>query len=117
MDERILKWLYDIKFALDEIESYFDGKEKNFAEYQNNIMLKRAIERDLEIIGEAVSRILKKDDTFEREISDSKAIIGLRNQVIHAYDSISDENIWSIIINHIPKLKKEINILIAENKS
>ena len=40
MDERILKWLYDIKFALDEINSYFDGKEKNFAEYQNNTMLK-----------------------------------------------------------------------------
>lgn len=117
MDERILKWLFDIKFALDEIESYFEGTEKNFAEYQKNIMLKRAIERDLEIIGEAVSRILKKDETYEKEISDSKAIIGLRNQVIHAYDSISDENIWSIIINHIPKLKKEINKLIVENKS
>lgn len=117
MDERILKWLYDIKFALDEINSYFDGKEKNFAEYQNNTMLKRAIERDLEIIGEAVNRILKKDATFISEISDSQAIIGLRNQVIHGYDSISDENIWSIIINHIPKLSNEIDKLIAKNKS
>ena len=39
MDERILKWLYDIKIAIDEIEGYFDGKEKNFFQYRNNIML------------------------------------------------------------------------------
>jgi uncharacterized protein with HEPN domain len=43
----------------------------------------------------------------------SKAIISLRNQVIHAYDTISDENIWSILTNH-PKLKKEIEHLIGE---
>jgi len=112
MDERILKWLYDINFAIDEIDSYFKGKEKRFDKYAGNIMLKRAIERDLEIIGEAVNRILKSDCSFESNISNTKAIIGLRNQVIHAYDNISDENIWSIIINHIPKLKKEVNNLL-----
>ncbi|MFC2110554.1 DUF86 domain-containing protein [Bacteroidota bacterium] len=116
MDERILKWIYDIDFALDEIESYFEGKEKDFFEYRKNTMLKRAIERDLEIIGEAVNRILKKDPSFENNISDAKAIIGLRNQVIHAYDSISDENIWSIIINHVPKLKTEVTKIIRENQ-
>ena len=112
MDERILKWLYDIKLAIDEIESYFEGEDKNFFEYQKNIMLKRAIERNLEIIGEAINRILKKDSSLENQISDAKAIIGLRNQVIHAYDSISDENIWSIIINHIPRLKDEVKKIV-----
>lgn len=116
MDERVLKWIYDIDFALDEIESYFQGKEKNFNSYRKNTMLKRAIERDLEIIGEAVNRILKRDPSYENSISDAKAIIGLRNQVIHANDSISDENIWSIVINHIPKLKKEVTKIIKENK-
>jgi uncharacterized protein with HEPN domain len=75
-------------------------------------MLKRAIERDLEIIGEAINRIITRDSSFIDKISDSKAIIGLRNQVIHAYDSISDENIWAILINHLPKLKTEIDALI-----
>ena len=116
MDERILKWIYDIDFALNEIDSYFDNKDKNFLEYRENTMLKRAIERDLEIIGEAVNRILKRDPSYSNIISDAKAIVGLRNQVIHAYDSISDENIWSIITNHIPKLKKEIREIIRENK-
>jgi uncharacterized protein with HEPN domain len=78
-------------------------------------MLKRAIERDLEIIGEAINRIITKDSSFIDKITDSRAIIGLRNQVIHAYDSISDENIWAILINHLPKLKSEINALIEES--
>lgn len=76
-------------------------------------MLKRAVERDLEIIGEAINRIIKKNKTYEDKITNAKAIIGLRNQVIHAYDNISDENIWSILINHVPKLKAEIQKLIG----
>lgn len=78
-------------------------------------MLKRAIERNIVIIGEAMNRILKRDNSFEDKISNSKSIIGLRNQVIHAYDNISDENIWSILINHLPKLKVEIDNLVEKN--
>ncbi|MCR5860938.1 DUF86 domain-containing protein [Flavobacterium sp. J372] len=113
MDERILKWLYDIKFAIDEIESYFENQPKDFFAYKNNLMLKRAVERDLEIIGEAVNRILQRDLQFENKISNARAIVGLRNQVIHAYDNISDENIWSVLINHLPKLKVEVVSLIS----
>ncbi|KKL16390.1 hypothetical protein LCGC14_2496050 [marine sediment metagenome] len=78
-------------------------------------MLKRAVERNLEIIGEAINRILKRDESFERKISNAKAIIGLRNQVIHSYDNVSDENIWSILTTHLPKLKSEIIYLINKN--
>ncbi|TPG44423.1 DUF86 domain-containing protein [Flavobacterium pectinovorum] len=74
--------------------------------YTKNTLLKRGIERNLEIIGEAVSRILKENTEFE--ITNARRIIGLRNQIIHAYDSISDENIWSIVIKHLPNLKTEI---------
>ncbi len=114
MDERILKWLYDIKFSIDEIDSFFENIKFDFIEYQKNTMLKRAIERDLEIIGEAVNRILKRDISFETKISEAKSIIGLRNYVIHSYDNISDENIWSILIKHLPKLKIEVDKLIKE---
>ena len=106
MDEKIVKLLFDIKIAIDEIDSFFDNELKTFENYRNNTLLKRGIERNLEIIGEATNRILKLESNFE--IENSKRIIGLRNQIIHAYDNISDENIWSIIINHIPKLKIEI---------
>ncbi len=112
MDDRILKWLYDIKFSIAEIELFFKECEFDFFAYKEDIMLKRAVERNLEIIGEAVNRILKRDSNFENKISEAKSIIGLRNHVIHAYDSVSDENIWSIIINHLPKLKDEVDDLI-----
>jgi uncharacterized protein with HEPN domain len=112
MDDRILKWLNDIKSSILEIESFFLNNNKKFAEYKKNIMLKRAVERNLEIIGEAISRILKNDNSYLEKISEAKSIIGLRNHVIHAYDNVSDENIWSILINHLPKLKSEIDNLI-----
>lgn len=100
--------------AIDEIDSYFENEQKDFFKYRNNLMLKRAVERDLEIIGEAINRIITRDKDFETKITNARAIIGLRNQVIHAYDNISDENIWSILINHLPKLKSEIDNLIVE---
>ena len=115
MDDRILKWLYDVKMAIEEIDTYFVD-QKDFFEYQSNTMLKRAVERDLEIIGEAINRIVTRNAGYLNQISEAKSIIGLRNQVIHAYDNISDELIWSVLTNHLPKLKKEVEILIQESK-
>lgn len=111
MDERILKWLLDIKLAIEEIDGFFESSEMDFFKYKENLMFKRAVERDLEIIGEALNRIIKRDPTFEDKITNAKAIISLQNQVIHGYDNISDENIWSILIGHLPVLKAEIKIL------
>lgn len=106
MDEKILKSLFDIKLAIDKINLFLINHDKTFSSYLTNILLRRGIERNLEIIGKAVNRILKIDSDFE--ITNAKRIIGLRNQIIHAYDSVSAENIWSIVINHLPNLKTEI---------
>jgi uncharacterized protein with HEPN domain len=111
MNEKVLKCLYDIKFAIEEIDSYFNQENISFANYQNNILVKRAVERDLEIIGEATNRILKEDPEFE--IENAHRIVGLRNQIIHGYDTVSDENIWGVLINYLPKLKAEIIKLIG----
>ena len=104
--------MYDILNAIEEIEGYFKERTYNFHEYQKSTLLKRAIERNLEIIAEAVNRIQKQDPEIVNEISEFQAIVALRNQIIHAYDNISDENIWAILIQHLPVLKKEINNLI-----
>jgi len=110
MNEKLLKYLFDIKLAIEEIDSYFENEPRNFDNYKQNSLLKRAIERNLEIIGEALNRILKEDPQFP--IENAKRIIGLRNQIIHGYDSISDENIWGILTIHLPKLKSDIELLI-----
>jgi uncharacterized protein with HEPN domain len=110
MNEKVLKSLFDIKYAIEEIESFFVGREKRFEEYSYDILLKRAIERDLEIVGEAMSRIMKENPSIE--IHNARRIVGLRNQIIHGYDTVSDENIWGIVIIHLPKLKEEVELLI-----
>lgn len=111
MDERVMKYLIDIDNSIAEIEGYF----QNIPNYRQNTMLKRAVERNLEIIGEAVKKVLKRDEAYINKITEAKSIIGLRNLVIHAYDSVSDENIWAVLINHLPKLKSEIQDLMTQN--
>ena len=112
MDNDIKTWLYDILQSINEIDSYYDNKPVIFEEYVSDIRTKRAIERDLEIIGEAVNRILKKDKKIK--LDNAEKIIGTRNRIIHGYDKISDDLIWSIVINHLPKLKDEVTGLLDE---
>ncbi len=114
MDDRVAKYLFDVKIAIEEIDSYFSSKTLDFQVFKENLMLKRAVERNLEIIGEAVNRLCKVDDNFYNHITGAKLIIGLRNHVIHAYDNVSDEILLSVIIKHLPVLKNEINQLLNE---
>lgn len=110
MDNEIKTWLFDVLQSIIEIESYFENKPKKFQDYLKDIKTKRAIERNIEIIGEAINRILKKDNNFKLE--NAQKIIGTRIRIIHGYDKISDDLIWSIVINHLPKLKEEISSII-----
>lgn len=112
MDSEIKTWLYDILMSIDEIESYYKDKPKIFEEYKNDVRTKRAIERNLEIIGEAVNRIIKRDIHFK--LNNAQKIIGTRNKIIHGYDKISDDLVWSIVINHLPKLHQEVSKLLDE---
>lgn len=73
---------------------------------------KRAVERNIEIIGEATNRILKKNTSIL--ITNAKKIVDVRNRIIHTYDRVSDDIIWSIVINHIPILKSEIEKLLND---
>jgi len=112
MDNDMKAWLYDILNAIMEIESFFDNSPKEFAKYQSDLRTKRAVERNIEIIGEALSRILKRDETII--ISNSRKIVDTRNRIIHGYDSVSDDVIWGIVIRHLPMLETEIQTLIGE---
>jgi len=107
MDNEIKTWLFDVLQSIEEIESYFSDKPKIFENYLKDIKTKRAVERNIEIIGEAINRILKKESTFM--LDNAQKIIGTRNRIAHGYDKISDDLIWSILINHLPKLKAEVH--------
>lgn len=114
MDDRIAKWFFDIQLAGTEIQTFIDQyKIESEIDYSQNIILKKAIERNLEIIGEAVNRIVKRDNTFLGTLPESRSIIGLRNIIIHAYDGISDEMIWSVVNQHLPVLLKQVGQIIG----
>jgi uncharacterized protein with HEPN domain len=98
--------------AIMEIESFFNDSTKEFAKYQYDLRTKRAVERNIEIIGEALSRILKRDETII--ITNSRKLVDTRNRIIHGYDAVSDEVIWGIVIRHLPILQTEIQELLGE---
>ncbi len=101
--------MYDIQESIDSITEFL-GETRDLKVYQSSKMLRRAIERELEIIGEATNRILKIDPNIE--IADSRRIVDLRNWVIHGYDKVDDVIIWGILSRDIPKLKSQIEKLI-----
>ena len=112
MDDRINKHLHDILYAINEVKSFFGDKPKYFEEFCDDLCLRRAVERDIEIIGEAMNRILKEDSNIA--ITNSRKIVDARNYIIHGYDSLSADILWSIVINHLPKLKEEVQSLLEQ---
>ena len=109
MELKVKKYLYDIADAINLIDEFI-GDNRDFNIYKQNQMLKKAVEREFEIIGEALNRIIKIDKDFS--ISNTRNIIGLRNHIIHAYDNIVDEIIWGIINRNLPQLKIEVEQLL-----
>jgi uncharacterized protein with HEPN domain len=108
MQREVRKYLFDIKESIETIELFL-GDKRDFDIYRKNKLLRRGIERELEIIGEAMNRLLKTDNNIQ--ISNSRRIIDLRNWVIHGYDKVDDVIIWGIIAKDIPALKEEIEKL------
>ena len=104
------KHLQDILTAVEEIDSFFGSEPKLFNEFAENLCLRRAVERNIEVIGEAMNRILKSNTDVQ--ISNARKIDDARNYIIHGYDSLSVDILWSIVINHLPKLKVEVTELL-----
>jgi len=111
MQNKIKKYLYDILVSIKSIFDYL-GEKRDFTVYENNKLLRRAVEREFEIIGEATNRILKIDEIFP--IKNAERIISLRNYVIHGYDKVDNVIIWGIILKDLPKLEKEIENLLSD---
>lgn len=82
--------------------------------FENDVIFRKFVERNIEIIGEAMNRILKIYP--EVNISSARKIVDTRNYVIHAYDSLKPDILWAIVINHIPRLKADIMQLIESSK-
>jgi uncharacterized protein with HEPN domain len=109
MDNEVKTWLKDIEQAISEINSFIPDV-KNFKDFQKDLKTKRAVERNIEIIGEAMTRILNVDPKIN--ITDTRKIVDTRNRIIHGYDSVSEEILWGIIIRNLPTLDTEVKDLL-----
>ncbi len=109
MQHNVEMYLFDISSSIDSIYEYL-GQERNFTVYESNKLLRRAVERELEIIGEATNRIIKISPNIC--ITNARRIVNLRNWVIHSYDSVDNVIVWGIIDKDLPLLKTQVLALL-----
>ena len=114
MQTEVSAYLFDIQKSIDSIYEFL-GESRDFNHYLSNKLLRRGIERELEIIGEAAKRILKIDDTAD--IENARKIVDLRNWISHGYDKIDDTIVWGIINKQLPLLKKQVENLLAKSSN
>jgi uncharacterized protein with HEPN domain len=114
MKKKILKWLLDIQVSVEAIR-YYIGEEPSFEVFLSDRMMRKAVEREFEIIGEAVNRILKQHP--EIAISNARKIVDFRNHISHVYDNVSEEIMWGIIVKYLPELHREVLALIEEQRA
>lgn len=110
MERTISKTLEDIRNAILEVDSFFETRPKRYEVYLSDLCLRRAVERNITIIGEAMNRLL--EIAPEIEITSARRIVDTRNYVIHGYDSITDDIMWGIVVRHLPLLKAEVDRLL-----
>ena len=104
--KEVLKYILDIEAVIEELEHVVHLHAGDYTKFSSNFMAVRTVERDLEIVGEAVRKL--KEIAPHVKISSHKQIIGLRNMIVHAYDSIDPTTLWRILLKDLPILKEEI---------
>lgn len=107
MEREIEKLLIDILKAISEIKLFTKGKK--FMDFVNDRRLQLIAEREFEIIGEAMNRLIRINPEIDEIIPDIHKIIGLRNILAHGYDIIEYEILWDIVENKIKILEENIN--------
>ncbi len=110
----ICKYLYDISEAANRLAEFTEGKTLD--DYQKTPLLRSGVERQFEIIGEAIGQLLKKAPEFEEKITDSRRIVAFRNILIHGYADIDDELVWGMLETRLPALSGEVKALLSENE-
>lgn len=110
MQYEVKKYLKDIYNALSELEEFTKGKK--FTDFVKDRGLQLIVERELEIVGEALNKIRKIEGEIEKSIPDIPKIIALRNVIIHGYASIDYEILWDIVENKVASFKQSISAML-----
>jgi uncharacterized protein with HEPN domain len=106
------KYLFDIQRAAALLTDFTQGKE--LADYSHDSMLRAAVEREFEIIGEALARLARLDETLAARISEHNRIIAFRNILIHGYADVDDRLVWDVVTTKLPILRSQVAALLEE---
>ena len=104
------KYLYDIQYASGLLADFVQGK--TWPDYEANAMLRAAVERQFEIIGEALAQLAKRDAALVRRISEYRSIIAFRNVLIHGYAPGDDALVWDGVQTRLPTLRQQVGDLL-----
>lgn len=115
MRRSLMKLLQDIRTSAADIQRYTAGMGE--ADFLDNQMVRRAVEREFEIIGEALRRMSAKFPEAAGCITAASQIIAFRNVLAHGYDAVEDTVVWSIVQKRVPTLMAEVNTLAADEQS
>jgi uncharacterized protein with HEPN domain len=105
-----LKYLYDIAEAGRLLGEFTSGK--SLADYESNALLRSAVERQFEIIGEALRLAIREEPDLASLITDSGRIIAFRNRLIHGYAAVLSDVVWGILETNLPTLRREVEALL-----
>ncbi len=105
-------YFHDILSACSAISKFTENK--TFADYQADLLLRSGAERQLGIVGEALNQTVKLEPVYAEKITSARRIVDFRNLLIHAYTVVSASTVWSILEVHLPVLRSEVEVLLAE---
>ena len=104
------KYLHDMQRAARSLTEFTRGK--SLADYEQEAMLRAAVERQFEIIGEATAQLARIDEATAARISGYRRIIAFRNVLIHGYADVDDRLVWDVVETSLPTLAREIRALL-----
>ena len=112
MKQKSPKWIEDIRASASFILQASAGK--TFQDYESDPLLRAAVERHFEIIGEAMNRLVRYDPDIAARIGDYPRIIAFRNLLIHGYDLIEHEQVWKVVCEQVPLLLNQLESILQE---
>lgn len=104
------KYLFDVQSAAGTLAGFVDGRD--WQDYQRDAMLRAAVERQFEIIGEALAQLGRQDPELLARIEDHRRIIAFRNILIHGYADVDDALVWDIVQTHLAPLRARVEALL-----
>ena len=109
----VKKYLYDIQQAAARIAEF--TADKRLEDYQGSALVGAAVERQFEIIGEALAQLARLDTRLVARISEHRRIVAFRNILIHGYADVDDRLVWDVVQNKLPVLRREVELLLSED--